>query len=242
MESVNKAVSSRHGKKYRAAAGKVQSGKKYALDEAIALLKEISFAKFDESTEVAFRLGVDPKHADQMVRGALVLPHGTGKSARILVVAKGERAKEAELAGADFVGAEELLEKIAGGWTDFDRMIATPDMMVAISKVGKILGPKGLMPNPKLGTVTMDVAKAVQDQKKGKVEYRAEKTGIVHVVFGKKSFDSKNLRENFIALLQAIMKAKPPTSKGTYLRSVTFSTTMSPAVLVDETQLFGLGQ
>jgi large subunit ribosomal protein L1 len=227
--------SKKHGKKYLSAKAKIDNLKKYPLDEAFHLLNEVAYAKFDESVDVAFNLGVDPKHADQMVRGAVSLPHGTGKSVKVLVFAKGEKAKEAMQAGADYVGAEDLVEKINGGWLDFDKAIATPDMMVLISKVAKVLGPRGLMPNPKLGTVTMDVAKAVQEQKQGKVEYRTEKNGIVHVQIGKKSFGSQKLKENFLALLQVIVKAKPQTSKGTYIKNITISTTMSPGIALDTT-------
>src|SRR4051812_26017282 len=223
----------KQGKKYAAALAKVQFGKSYAIAEGFKLLPEVAYAKFDETVDVAFSLGVDPKHADQMVRGALVLPHGVGKSPRVAVVAKGDKAKEAEGAGADIVGAEELIEKIQGGWMEFDKLVATPDMMVAISKVGKILGPRGLMPNPKLGTVTFDVAKAVKEQKLGKIEYRTEKTGIIHVGIGKKSFTPDQLKENFLALTAVIVRAKPPTSKGTYIRSITVSSTMSPGISVD---------
>lgn len=223
----------KHGKKFNAAKKLVDSDKKYTIDEAFNLLPQIAFAKFDESVDVAFSLGVDPKHADQMVRGAISLPHGTGKTAKVLVFAKGEKAKEAEQAGADFIGAEDMIEKINGGWLDFDKAIATPDMMVAISKVAKVLGPRGLMPNPKLGTVTFDVAKAVKEQKQGKVEYRTEKNGIVHVLIGKKSFGSQKLKENFNLLLSTIVKAKPNTSKGTYMKSITLSTTMSPGICID---------
>ncbi|MCM2277061.1 MAG: 50S ribosomal protein L1 [Oligoflexia bacterium] len=222
-----------HGKKYSDAFAKLEVGKRYSVEEAFALLPQVAFAKFDETVDAAFSLGVDPKHADQMVRGALVLPNGIGKSVRIAVLAKGDKAKEAEAAGADIVGADDLIEKISGGWLEFDKMIATPDMMVAVSKVGKILGPRGLMPNPKLGTVTFDVAKAVKEQKLGKVEYRTEKTGIVHVVIGKKSFGSQKLKENFLALAGALAKAKPPTSKGTYMKNITISATMSPGVAID---------
>lgn len=222
-----------HGKKYSQAATLVDRTKKYSVNEAFDLLPKLSYAKFDETVDVAFNLGVDPKQSDQMVRGAVVLPHGTGKSERIAVVAKGDRARDAEAAGADVVGAEDLIERIGGGWLEFDKLIATPDMMVALSKIGKILGPKGLMPNPKLGTVTMDVGKAVSEQKKGKVEFRAEKSGIVHVKIGKKSFGAQKLRENFVALTGVILKAKPPTSKGTYLQKVTLSTTMSPGISID---------
>lgn len=202
-----------HGKNYSTVFSKIQLGKKYSVSEAFALLPQVSYAKFDESVDVAFNLGVDPKHADQMVRGALVLPHGIGKTLRVAVLAKGDKAREAEAAGADVVGADDLIEKITSGWMEFDKLIATPDMMVAVSKVGKILGPRGLMPNPKLGTVTFDVAKAIKEQKLGKIEYRTEKTGIVHVLIGKKSFGPEKLRENFSALCSAILKAKPPTSK-----------------------------
>lgn len=223
----------KHGKKYFAALEKFEATKIYSVSEAFDLLPQVAFAKFDETVDVAFGLGVDPKHSDQMVRGAVVLPHGTGKVARIAVLAKGDKAKEAEVAGADVVGSDDLIEKIQGGWLEFDKMIATPDMMVAVSKVGKILGPRGLMPNPKLGTVTFDVAKAVKEQKLGKVEYRTEKAGIVHVVLGKKSFGAQKLRENFNTLVSTLMKAKPPTSKGTYMRSVTLSATMSPGISLD---------
>lgn len=223
----------RGGKKFKSAQEKVQLGKKYSVQEAFKLLPDLCFAKFDETVDVAFRLGIDPKHADQQVRGAIVLPHGIGKSVRVAVLAKGDRAKDAEKAGADFVGADDLIEKIQGGWLDFDRLIATPDMMVAVSKVGKVLGPRGLMPNPKLGTVTMDVTTAVKDQKLGKVEYRAEKTGIIHVPIGKKSFGSDKLRENFNMMASTILRAKPPTSKGTYMRSVVLSSTMSPGIALD---------
>lgn len=224
---------SKHGKKYLAAKGKIDAEKRYGVDEAFSLLETVAYAKFDETVDVAFSLGVDPKHADQMVRGAITLPHGTGKSAKVLVFAKGEKAKEAQAAGADFVGAEDLIEKITGGWLDFDKAIATPDLMGVISKVAKVLGPRGLMPNPKLGTVTFDVTKAVKEQKQGKVEYRTEKSGIVHVNIGKKSFGPQKLRENFMSLLSVIVKAKPPTSKGTYVKGITVSTTMSPGISLD---------
>ena len=223
----------KHGKKYLNAIQKIQSGKRYLVNEAFSLLSEVGFAKFDETVDVAFNLGVNPKHADQMVRGAVVLPHGIGKSVRVAVLAKGEKAKEATAAGADFVGSDDLIDKIAAGWFDFDKMIATPDMMVAVSKIGKLLGPRGLMPNPKLGTVTFDVAKAVKEQKLGKIEYRTEKTGIIHVAIGKKSFGPEKLKENFVALASVIVKAKPPTSKGTYLQNVTLSSTMSPGIAID---------
>jgi len=221
------------GKKYAEAAKKIEAGKRYLVTEAFELLPQVAYAKFDETVEVAFNLGVDPKHADQMVRGAVTLPHGIGKSVRIAVLAKGEKAKEAEAAGADVVGADDLIERIAGGWLEFDKMIATPDMMVAVSKVGKILGPRGLMPNPKLGTVTFEVGKAIKEQKLGKVEYRTEKSGIVQVGIGKKSFGPQKLKENFLALAAVLVRAKPPTSKGTYLKQISVSTTMSPGILVD---------
>jgi large subunit ribosomal protein L1 len=223
----------KHGKKYLNALEKITLGKHYLVVEAFTLLPEVSFAKFDETVEAVFNLGVDPKHAEQMVRGAVVLPHGIGKTVRIAVLAKGDKAREATAAGADFIGADDLIEKISGGWFDFDKMIATPDMMVAVSKIGKILGPRGLMPNPKLGTVTFDVTKAIREQKLGKVEYRTEKTGIIHVPIGKKSFGKDKLRENFLTLASVILKAKPPTSKGQYIKNVTLSTTMSPSIPVD---------
>lgn len=223
----------KHGKKYLAAKAKIDAEKRYGIDEAFNLLNQIHFAKFDESVDVSFNLGVDPKHSDQMVRGAISLPNGTGKTAKVLVFAKGDKAKEAQNAGADFVGAEDMVEKINGGWLDFDKAIATPDMMVTISKVAKVLGPRGLMPNPKLGTVTFDLTKAINEQKQGKVEYRTEKTGIVQVLIGKKSFGPQKLKENFNALLNAILRAKPATSKGTYIKNITISTTMSPGITLD---------
>lgn len=229
------------GKKYIAALAKVQVGKTYSIGDGFKLLPEVAYAKFDETVDVAFSLGVDPKHADQMVRGALVLPNGTGKTLRVAVLAKGDKAREAEAAGADTVGAEDLIEKINGGWLDFDKMIATPDMMVALSKVAKVLGPRGLMPNPKLGTVTVNVTNAIKEQKLGKVEYRTEKTGIVHCVIGKKSFGSQKLLENFNALALAIVKAKPPTSKGIYMKRVTLSTTMSPGIMLDTNETMAIG-
>ncbi len=223
----------KHGKKYFQSLAKVEEGKQYPVVAAFELVPQLAFAKFDETIDVAYSLGVDPKHSDQMVRGAVVLPHGIGKTFRIAVLAKGEKAKEAEAAGADIVGSDDLIEKISGGWFEFDKMIATPDMMVAVSKIGKVLGPRGLMPNPKLGTVTFDVARAVKEQKLGKIEYRTEKTGIIQVPIGKKSFGAQKLRENFVALTAVIFKAKPPTSKGTYMKRITISATMSPGVFVD---------
>lgn len=231
----------KYSKKYAVAIKKIEDGKIYSTTEAFKLLPEVAFANFDETVDVAFKLGVDPKHADQMVRGALVLPHGTGKTARVAVLAKGDKAREAEANGADFVGADDLIEKISGGWLDFDKMIATPDMMVALSKVAKILGPRGLMPNPKLGTVTVNVVQALKEQKLGKIEYRTEKTGIIHAVIGKKSFGPQKLKENFAVLASAIIKAKPPTSKGTYIQGLTLSTTMSPGIKMDPLEVQSAG-
>jgi large subunit ribosomal protein L1 len=205
----------------------------YQVEKAIQTAKDIAYAKFDETVDLAIRLGVDPRHADQMIRGAIVMPGGTGKSVKVVVIASGEKIKEAEQAGADEVGGEDIITKIAGGWLDFDRVIATPDMMGKIGKVARILGPRGLMPNPKLGTVAMDISKAVAEQKSGKVEYRTDKTGIIHVPIGKKSFDEAKLLDNFKAILSAIVRAKPASSKGTYLKSITVSTTMGPGVKID---------
>jgi len=219
--------------KYLAAMAKYDKDKNHTVNEAIEAVKTIAFAKFDESIELAFRLGVDPRHADQMIRGAIVMPGGTGKTVRLVVIASGEKISEAEKAGADHVGGDDLINKIAGGWTEFDRVIATPDMMGKIGKIGRILGPRGLMPNPKLGTVTLDVTKAVEEQKSGKVEYRTDKNGIVHVAIGKKSFDTERILKNFTAIATAVIKAKPSTAKGTYLKSLTMSTTMSPGVKID---------
>jgi large subunit ribosomal protein L1 len=226
-------ITKQFGKKYASSAKLVDQTKSYSLNEAFDLITKIANAKFDETIDAAFVLGIDTKQGDQQVRGATGLPHGTGKTLRIAVVAKGDKAKEAEAAGADIVGAEDLIEKIQGGFLDFDKLIATPDMMVAISKVGKILGPRDLMPNPKLGTVTVNVGQAIAEQRKGKVEYRAEKAGIVHVKFGKKSFGSQKLKENFVAVAGAIMRAKPQTSKGTYMKGITISSTMSPGIRLD---------
>jgi large subunit ribosomal protein L1 len=221
------------GKKHTEAAGKVDRGKRYSLDEACSLVKAAGFAKFDETVDLAVRLGVNPKHADQMVRGALVLPHGVGKSVRVLVFARGEKVAEAEQAGADFVGGEDLVAKVTGGWLDFDTVVATPDMMGQVGKLGRVLGPRGLMPNPKVGTVTFDVKKAVTEAKAGKVEFRVEKAGIVHVPVGKKSFDPTKLQDNVKALMAALVKAKPSTAKGLYLRSITLSSTMGPGIKID---------
>ena len=205
----------------------------YDLPGASELVKEVAFAKFDETVELALRLGVDPKRADQMVRGTTVLPHGTGKKVRIVVFAKGEKEQEAKEAGADFVGSEDLLEKIKGGWLDFDSAIATPDLMGAVGKLGKVLGPRGLMPNPKTGTVTFDVAKAIQEIRKGRVEYKVDKAGNVHVPIGKVSFGSEKIKENAQAVLESIIKAKPASSKGRYLKGATMSSTMGPGIPLD---------
>ncbi|OKO94188.1 LSU ribosomal protein L1p (L10Ae) [Geobacillus proteiniphilus] len=223
----------KRGKKYLEALKLVDRSKAYPIAEAIELVKKTNIAKFDATVEVAFRLGVDPKKADQQIRGAVVLPHGTGKVARVLVFAKGEKAKEAEAAGADYVGDTEYINKIQQGWFDFDVVVATPDMMGEVGKLGRILGPKGLMPNPKTGTVTFDVAKAVQEIKAGKVEYRVDKAGNIHVPIGKVSFDNEKLAENFTAVYEAILKAKPAAAKGTYVKNVTITSTMGPGIKVD---------
>ncbi|MFA5583862.1 MAG: 50S ribosomal protein L1 [Bacteriovoracaceae bacterium] len=222
--------------KYSEALKKVEKTKLYAVNEAIDLVKEISYAKFDETIDLAFRLGIDPRHADQMVRGAIVMPAGTGKKTTVVVITSGEKLSEAEAAGADFVGGEDIINKIAGGWMEFDRVIATPDMMGKIGKVARVLGPRGLMPNPKLGTVTTDVSKAIAEQKAGKVEYRADKNGIIHVPIGKKSFTNEQLLSNFKAVTGAILRAKPASAKGTYMKSLTISSTMSPGVKIDTTE------
>ena len=221
-------------KKYVKAASKVDRTKRYGLPEACNLLPDTKVAKFDESIDIAVRLGVDPKHADQMVRGAVVLPHGTGKTLKVAVVAKGDKAKEAKDAGADFVGAEDLVEKIQKeNWTDFDSMVATPDMMGLVGRLGRVLGPKGLMPNPKVGTVTADVAKAVRELKAGRVEFRVEKSGIVHARIGKVSFGGEKLLENARVMVETLLKLKPASAKGTYMKSVTLATTMGPGIKVD---------
>ena len=222
----------KHGKKYRAAAEKVEE-RPYQLDEAFGLLKQIAFAKFNETVELSMLLGVDPKHADQMVRGTTVLPHGTGQTKRVLVIAQGDKQKEAQEAGAEFVGGDDMVEKIQGGWVDFDAVIATPDMMRSVGKLGKVLGPRGLMPNPKTGTVTFDVAKALQEIKAGKVEFRVDKTAIIHVPVGKISFSADQLSDNASAIINAVRKAKPPAAKGKYVRSIYVSSTMSPSVSID---------
>ncbi len=221
------------GKKMDASAKKVETGKEYPLDEAVRIVKEASYTKFDETVDLAVNLGVDPKKSDQMVRGTVVLPYGTGKKIKVLVFAKGEKEKEALDAGADFVGAEDVVEKIQKGWMDFDRAVATPDIMGLVGKLGKLLGPRGLMPNPKLGTVTFDIAKAVKEIKAGKVEYKTEKAGIVHVPIGKVSFDAEKLLENARVVIDAIVKAKPGTSKGKYIKKIGLSSTMGPGIRID---------
>ncbi len=223
----------KHGKKYTDSLKLIDPAKAYESGEALKLVLDTAKAKFDETIELHARLGVDPKHADQQVRGVVVLPNGTGKTVRVLVIAKGEKATEAEKAGADFFGAEDIIAKIQGGWFDFDVCIATPDMMGLVGRIGKVLGPKGLMPNPKSGTVTMDVAKAVKDVKAGKVEYRLDKAAIIHCPIGKKSFGQEKLVENFNSLMEAIIKAKPSAAKGQYLKSVSVSSTMGPGVKVN---------
>ncbi len=223
---------SKHGKKYEAGRKLVEQ-RLYRVEEAIPIVRKAAPAKFDETVELVMRLGVDPKHADQMVRGTVVLPHGTGKTKRVLVIASGEKAKEAEAAGADYVGAADLVAKIQEGWLDFDAVVATPDMMREVGKLGKILGPRGLMPNPKTGTVTFDVAAAVREIKGGKVEFRVDKAGNVHVPVGKVSFDEGRLTENALAVIQAVIRAKPAAAKGKYVKSIHLSSTMGPSVPVD---------
>ena len=221
------------GKHLKAAKEKVDRTLTYPIEEALALVKDAAFAKFDESVDVTVKLGVDPRKADQMVRGAVVLPNGLGKTIRVLVFAKGEKAMEAQTAGADHVGGDDLVEKIKGGWFEFDTAIATPDMMGTVGKIGKLLGPRGLMPNPKVGTVTFEIGRAVNEAKSGKIEYRVEKAGIVHAPVGKVSFDVEKLKGNVVTLMDALMKAKPSTAKGTYVKKVTISSTMGPGVSVD---------
>jgi large subunit ribosomal protein L1 len=221
------------GKHYQAAVKQVEA-KQYLLPDAVTLLQKIKFAKFDETVEVHMRLGVDPKHADQMVRGTIVMPHGLGRSKKVLVIAGGDKVKEAQEAGADFYGGEEMVAKIqTENWTDYDAIVATPDMMRSVGKLGKVLGPKGLMPNPKTGTVTVDVAKAIREIKAGKVEFRVDKTGIVHAPVGKISFSSSQLIDNASALIQAVLKAKPPAAKGKYVKSATMCSTMSPGISIE---------
>jgi large subunit ribosomal protein L1 len=222
----------RHGKKFTAAEAQIED-RSYTVDEAIPLIQKVKYAKFDETVELAMRLGVDPRHADQMVRGTVVLPHGLGKSKRVLVIAGADKQKDATEAGAEYVGGDELVEKVFGGWVDFDAVVATPDMMRAVGRLGKVLGPRGLMPNPKTGTVTPNVAQAISEIKAGKVEFRVDKTGIIHVPVGKVSFSTENLVANAFALLDSVMRAKPPAAKGKYLKSVTVSSTMGPGVMID---------
>jgi large subunit ribosomal protein L1 len=229
----------KRGKVYRKALAQVDRAKRYALGEAIALAKQLAFAKFDESVDVAVRLGVDPRHADQMVRGAVVLPNGTGKTVRVVVFAKGEKAKEAEEAGADRVGSDDLVEDIKNGWLDFDKAIATPDMMGSVGKIGRILGPRGLMPNPKVGTVTFDIGTAVRESKAGKIEFRVDKAGIVHSTIGKRSFAVDKLQENALALIDVLLRLKPASAKGQYLRTVAVSTTVGPGIKIDPVEVQG---
>jgi large subunit ribosomal protein L1 len=224
------------GKKYRAAKEKVER-RDHSVDEAVALLKEVKYSSFDETAELAMNLGVNPRHADQMVRGTVVLPHGLGRTVRVCVIAAGEKVKEAEQAGAEFSGGEELVEKIQGGWLDFDAVVATPDMMKSVGKLGRVLGPRGLMPNPKTGTVTFDVATAISEIKAGKVEFRVDKNGVIHAPFGKVSFAKEQLAENARSLIEAVIRAKPAAAKGRYLRSVSVSSTMSPGIRIDSNQL-----
>src|SRR5918992_4356064 len=227
----------KHGKKYRAALEKIEPGRKYTLEEGLAKVKEVSATtarKFDETVELTMWLGVDPRKADQLVRGTVVLPHGLGKSKRVLVIAQGEKVREAEEAGADFIGGEDMVDRIKGGWLDFDAVIATPDMMRLVGGLRKMLGPRGLMPNPKTGTVTIDVRTAVSETKAGKVEYRVDKTGVIHVAIGKVSFDANKIQDNTRALLEAVVKAKPATAKGKYVKKVNLAATMGPGVLLDE--------
>jgi large subunit ribosomal protein L1 len=224
------------GKNYtKAAAAREQ--KLYRLDEAVPLLKKIAYAKFNETVEISMKLGVDPKHADQMVRGTVVLPNGLGKSKRVIVVASGDKVKEARDAGADEVGGDDIVERIAGGWLDFDAVVATPDVMRSVGKLGKVLGPRGLMPNPKTGTVTFEVGKAIREIKAGKVEFRVDKTGIIHAPCGKIQFEEKSLYENAKALIDAVIRAKPASSKGKYVRSISISSTMSPGIWIDEASI-----
>ena len=220
------------GKKYEASK-KMVDKPAYPLPEALPLVKKAAFAKFDESVEVSINLGVDPKHADQMVRGTVVLPHGLGKTTRVIVIASGEKVREAREAGADEVGAEDMVQKIQGGWMEFDAVVATPDMMKSVGRLGKVLGPRGLMPNPKTGTVTLDVTKAVQELKAGKVEFRVDKTGIIHCAVGKVSFEAEKLTDNARALITSVLRAKPATAKGRYVKNIVISSTMGPGVPVD---------
>jgi large subunit ribosomal protein L1 len=226
-----------NGKSYRAALAKIDRSQRYPLEEGLRLVKETGRAKFDETVEMAVRLGVDPRQADQNVRGTVSLPHGIGKTVRVLAFAKGEKEKEAQEAGADYVGAEELIKKISDGWFDFDKTVATPDMMAAVGRIGKVLGPRGLMPNPKTGTVTMEIGKAVKEIKAGKLEFRVDKAGIVHVPVGRASFSQEQLIDNAKAVLTSILRAKPPSAKGNYVRGVTISATMGPGIKIDLSQV-----
>jgi large subunit ribosomal protein L1 len=236
----NRKGESMKNKKFVASCAKVDKEKDYTLEEAMALAKECVYVKFDESVDLAVVLGVDPKRSDQMIRGSVPLPHGTGKTVRVLAFAKGEKEREATEAGADFAGSDDMVAKVQGGWMDFDRVVATPDMMGAVGKLGKILGPRGLMPNPKVGSVTMDIGKAVKEIKAGKVEYRVEKAGIVHVTIGRASFQAGQLVENALAVLDALQKAKPSASKGKYMKKLCVSTTMGPGIKIDAAQALGL--
>ncbi|HYM25375.1 MAG TPA: 50S ribosomal protein L1 [Vicinamibacterales bacterium] len=227
----------KHGKKFTAARAAIAAGRTYTIEEAIPLVQKAKYAKFDETVDLSLRLGVDPKHADQMVRGTVVLPHGLGKSKRVAAIAGGEKQKEAQEAGADVVGGDDLVEKIQGGFMDFDAVVATPDMMRSVGKLGKVLGPRGLMPNPKTGTVSVDIAKAIKEIKAGKVEFRVDKTGIIHAPVGKMSFQGDALIANAHSLVDAIVKAKPAAAKGKYLKSVTLSSTMGPGVRIDTTHI-----
>src|SRR5256885_5680655 len=231
-----------HGKKYTAARAQVAADRSYTIEVAIPLVQKVKYAKFDETVELSLRLGVDPKHADQMVRGTVVLPHGLGKTKRVLATANADKQKEAKEAGGDIVGGEEMVEKIQGGFMDFDAVVATPDMMRAVGKLGKVLGPRGLMPNPKTGTVTMDIAKAVKEIKAGKVEFRVDKTGIIHAPVGKISFPAQSLIENAHALVDSVVKAKPAAAKGKFLKSVTMSSTMGPGITIDTTHVTEVGK
>src|SRR5438093_10250494 len=231
-ENHEEVLLAKHGKQYTAAAAQVEE-RPYRLEDAMPLLQKVKYAKFDETVELSMRLGVDPKHADQMVRGTVVLPHGLGKSKKVLAIAGADKQKEATDAGADIVGGDDVVEKILGGWLDFDAVVATPDMMRGVGRLGKVLGPRGLMPNPKTGTVTTDIAKAVREIKAGKVEFRVDKTGIVHAPLGKTSFPAQSLIDNTHALVDSVVKAKPPAAKGKYLKSVTVSSTMGPGITVD---------
>ncbi len=227
----------KRSRRYREVAEKIEAGVDYSLEDAVKILKDTATAKFDETVEVSVRLGVDPRHADQVVRGTVSLPHGTGKDVRVLVIAKGSKATEADEAGADFVGFDDMVTKIQGGWFDFDVVIATPDVMSEVGKLGRVLGPRGLMPNPKTGTVTMDVAKAVKDVKAGKIDFRVDRYGILHVGVGKASFDADKLMENIKAFVDTVLRLRPPAAKGQYVRSLTLSTTMGPGVPIDTNSL-----